>query len=299
MTPPKESQYATPAAMRRGLTAQLRHHAAPRGRWALADLQRQYAYDRLLDRLYRVNDGWVVKGATALLARHIAVRHTIDIDMYLAATIAQAERDLRNASGLDLGDWMRFEVGPGRPAAASGLRLPVKATIGTTQWAAFHVDLVGEGIKMTGTPDDVPPLTPITIPGRKPATYRAYPLVDHVADKTCAILERHGTDQLPSTRYKDLIDLVAMVTSIEVTAAEQGRALSTEAERRGIALPQRFTVPDRGLWEPNYAKAASRARNLSAQTLDQALAAVCPFLDPLLQHTASGRWAPLTGQWRD
>jgi len=42
------------------------------------------AYDRLLERLYLVDQGWIVKGATALLARDIGVRGTIDIDVYRA-----------------------------------------------------------------------------------------------------------------------------------------------------------------------------------------------------------------------
>ncbi len=66
--------YATPAAFRRALTDRLRAIAAPNGLWSLTDLQRQFAYDRLLARLYRLDDGWIVKGATALLARHGAAQ---------------------------------------------------------------------------------------------------------------------------------------------------------------------------------------------------------------------------------
>jgi len=52
------------------------------------------------------------QGATALLAHRISVRHTIDIDLYRAGAIADVERQLRHAASLDIGDWMRFEVGP-------------------------------------------------------------------------------------------------------------------------------------------------------------------------------------------
>lgn len=129
---------------------------------------------------------------------------------------------------------MQFTVADARPVAAgagtTGVRVPVTAVIGTTRWAKFHVDL-GEGVQMTGTPDAVPALT-ITPPGLDPATYRAYPLVDHVADKTCAILERHGQRAHPSARFKDLVDLVALVQHIDVTAAQQRHALQVEASRR-------------------------------------------------------------------
>lgn len=117
MTAERRPPYATPAAFRRALTDRLRVIAAPTGPWPLADLQRQFAYDRLLVRLYLLDDAWILKGATALLARRIAVRHTVDIDLYRDATRSHAERDLRAALQLDAGDWFRFEAGAGRPVA--------------------------------------------------------------------------------------------------------------------------------------------------------------------------------------
>jgi hypothetical protein len=57
--------YATPAAFRRALTDRLKALASA-SRWPLPQLQRQIAYDRLLERLYLADDQWIVKGATAL-----------------------------------------------------------------------------------------------------------------------------------------------------------------------------------------------------------------------------------------
>jgi len=98
--------------------------------------------DQLVERLYRLDEGWVIKGATALLARRISARHTIDIDIYRAGAIADVERQLRDAASLDIGDWMRFEVGPSvnvRAAGAQGARIKVQSFIGTKIWAAFQV----------------------------------------------------------------------------------------------------------------------------------------------------------------
>ena len=176
-----------------------------------------------------------MKGATALLARQIAVRHTLDIDVYRAGTIAQVERDLRKAAQSDIGDWMRFELGRATrvaAGAAQAVRVTVESYIGNQLWAAFHVDLVADGIRMTATPEPVSPLTPIDLPGQQRHPWLAYPLVDHVADKTCAILERNGEAERPSTRYKDLVDPVAMTTS-STPAADQQRALHVESARRG------------------------------------------------------------------
>lgn len=225
-------------AFRRALTDKLRAIASPKGPWPLPDLQRQFAYDRLLARLYLLDGGWIVKGATALLARGIAVRHTVDIDVYRAASRDRAERDLRKAIALDAGDWFEFQAGASLPIAdgANGVRIPVVARLGAAAWAQFHADMVAEGVQMTGRPDDVPSLAAVAIPGLGAGTYKAYPLVDHIADKTCAILERHGPRQHPSTRFKDLIDLVVLARHVQTTAEDQRRALASEASRRNISL---------------------------------------------------------------
>ncbi|MGW9346328.1 nucleotidyl transferase AbiEii/AbiGii toxin family protein [Nocardiopsis flavescens] len=291
--------YKTPAAFRRALTDRLRSQAHPHGPWPLPELQRQFAYDRLLARLYLVDGDWIVKGATALLARELAVRRTVDIDLYRDTGREAAEHDLREAAVRDLGDWFRFETGRSTPVSdgANGVRVPVTSRLGTTVWTRFHVDVVAENIRMTGAAEDVPPLPPLDIPGLERSGYRAYPLVDHIADKTCAILERHGPKQRPSTRFKDLVDLVSVVSRTALPADEQRTALYSEAERRDLVLPRGFSVPDRGLWEPGYAAEAARALALPAATLDQALALVSPFLDPLFNGSARGDWDPRTASW--
>lgn len=161
----------------------------------------------------------------------------------------------------------------------------------------IHVDLVGSDVTMTGTPEDVPALARVVIPDVTQHGYRAYPLVDHIADKVAAIVERHGPNGWPSTRYKDLVDLVAIVSAASIGAEPQMKALSSEASRRGIVLPSPFVVPDREMWGRGYAAEAKRSLLPVARTLDDALALVRPFLNPLLDGTAVGSWAPQIGQW--
>ena len=289
--------YGSPADFRRALTDKLRNLAAG-GRWTLQELQRQMAYDRLLVRLYLVDDGWIVKGAAALLARDIGVRATIDIDVYREAARDEAEADLRRAAARDIGDWFRFEIGAPRSIAdTNGVRLPMTAFVGISVWTAFHVDLIGADRRMTGNPEDVPSLARVVMPDVVQHGYRAYPLVDHVADKVCAILERHGVTNTPSTRYRDLVDLVAIVRAVSLEAGAQGTALRSEAKRRSLRLPEQFDVPDRRLWEPGYAAEAARSHLAIAGTVDEALAIIRPFLDPLLQGTASGIWHPREARW--
>lgn len=290
----RRHSYDSPAAFRRALTDKLKA-IAENGKWNLGQLQRQIAYDRLLERLYLVDDGWVVKGAAALLARNIGVRATIDIDLYRTLASDAAERELREAAGNDIGDWFRFEARPSQ-AVATAVRIPVTAYIGTP-WAQFHVDLLGEGLVMTGEPEPMPPLASVVMPDIEQHGYRVYPLVDHIADKITATVQRYGDGELPSTRYKDLVDLVAIVREAPVDAVAQMAALTSETARRNITLPQRFGVPDGPLWESGYAAEARRSLLETALTLDEALVTVRPFIDPLLGGTAAGTWVPDLAVW--
>lgn len=294
----REGFYSSPADFRQALTDKLRA-LAKESKWSLDQLQRQIAYDRLLERLYLTADDWIVKGATALLARDLSVRGSLDVDVYRNLSRDAAEADLRGAAREDIGDWFRFELAGTRPSSKglTGVRVPVTAYIGATPWASFHVDLAGDELRMTGQPEDVPPLARVMLPGFSQHGYRVYPLVDHLADKFIATIQRYGPTRLPSTRYKDLIDLVAIVTAASVAADAQVTALGSEAERRDVSLPATFDIPDRALWESGYATEARRSLLKTAHTLDEALDVVRPFVDPLLDGSARGSWEPAAGRW--
>lgn len=296
---PDRLAYASPTAFRRALTDKLKA-LARESKWDLPQLQRQIAYDRLLQRLYLVDQGWVVKGATALLARDIGVRATVDIDVYRDAAQTVAEAELRQAAAMDIGDWFSFEIGLPQPIAddIEAIRVSASAYVGSTIWQSFSIDLVGGAATMTGEPEDVPALARVMMPSVEQHGYRAYPLVDHVADKICAFFQRYGGGVRPSTRYRDLVDLVAIVTTTIVSASEAVAALSKQVERRGLTLPDRFDVPDRTLWAAGYRREANRSLLETAQTLDEALDAVRPFIDPLLDGTAAaGTWNPSVRRW--
>lgn len=289
-------RYATPAAFRTALSDRLRN-SADCSKWTIQQLQRQVAYDRLLERLYFVDDGWIVKGATALLARNLGVRGSLDVEVYRADAQEIAEADLRRAANIDLDDWFVFNVGVATPIGNNGIRFPVVATIGQTTWAEFHVDLSGSDLRITGHPDDVPPIARGIIPSVEQSGYRAYPLADHVADKVAATYERHGASDNPSTRYRDLIDLVSIATRASIDSIALSNAIHSEFERRRLVLPDTFDVPDRELWERGYAAEVNRSFLEVALTLDEALVIVRSFLDPLLRGVAEGIWNPATLEW--
>lgn len=294
----KSAGYSNPAAFRSALTDRLRNEAR-NSQWTLQQLQRQFAYDRLLERLYLVDSSWIVKGATALVARDIGVRGSLDIDVYREKAREVTEAELREAADRDIGDWFRFELGTSQVSTdgAKGIRIPVIAHVGATVWAQFHVDLVGADLRMTGQPEEVPPLARVLMPDVEQHGYLAYPLTDHVADKVAATFELYGDQQRPSTRYRDLVDLIAIASNAALNADELRNAVQSEAGRRGIALPKTFDVPDRELWERGYEAEAKRSLLSFAHTLDDALKLVRAFMDPILDGTATGTWDPDQAEW--
>src|ERR1035437_10458195 len=110
-------RYRDPGAFRTALAHPL-SRLADSSPWTLAELQRQFAYDRFLQRLNASDDGWVLKGAAALLAREVSTRATRDGDLYRATALVEAETALREAIALDLGDWFTFEGSRSRQMTA-------------------------------------------------------------------------------------------------------------------------------------------------------------------------------------
>ena len=291
-------RYQDPGAFRMALTQRLRR-LAEQSPWSLAELQRQFAYDRFLQRLNARDDGWVLKGAAALLAREVSLRATRDVDLYRRAGLLEAEIALREALALDLGDWFTFDAGRSRQMTAGvmGLTISVTARIGIREWESFNVDLVGEAAGMTGEPDTVPALARIDLAELRQPGYRVWPLADHVADKLAATFATYGRSNRPSTRVKDLIDLVVLAHCAHVSADDAMAAVRAQARLRDVVLPGRFDIPDLDHWSRHYPLEARKVRGLTEQTLGDAVSIVGSFVDPILAGTATGSWDPVTLRW--
>ncbi len=297
------SPYGDPRAMRNPIADRLRPIAREHG-VELSGLQRQFAYDRLLCRVFRAEpDRWVLKGATAMLARlGPNARHTRDIDLLSrAGDLEEAQGALRMAAALDLDDYFTFALAPGRRIrqGAGAIRLGVVASLGVERFASFHVDLVA-GLVMTGVPDLVPPLVRLELPGLVTADYAAYPLADHIADKVCGLLETHERSSgltEPSTRFRDLADLAIFAHAISVGVSELTVALASEASRRGLVLPDRLAVPAGRDWPSGYARVARDAPQLKERDLARAVETVARLINPVLGGTAQGSWNPRVLNW--
>jgi hypothetical protein len=290
--------------LRQAVTDRLRQLALDRPGMHLTDLLRQFAYDRFLARVFTArSDGWVLKGATALLARlGGSARHTADIDLYHPGTsLDAAEEALRVATSADIGDFFRFELSPGRRIAEgrATARVQVITYLGATEFARFHIDLV-TGLAMTGEPEVAPSLLQIELAGIDRVLYQVYPIADHIADKVCAMLELHSRESgspQPSTRYRDLVDLALIAHTQVVNATGLARALASESRRRGMVLPNRLSVPASVGWRAGYARSAREAPALVERELSAALATVAMLIDPILDGMATGVWDPDSRSW--
>ena len=113
---------------------------------------------------------------------------------------------------------------------------------------------------------------------------------------TPTAFRRALTDRLKCWR-KPAVDLVSIVAGASIPAADQIAALVSEFERRQLSFPAAFDVPDRRLWESGYVAEARRSLLPEGRTLNEALNLVKPFIDPLLNESATGYWDPRSRQW--
>jgi len=290
--------YASAQAFGAAITDRLKGLAAVDG-YSVSQLRRQLAYDRLLARLFSGDpQEWILKGGVSMIARLSVARHTADVDLVALADTAEAALiALHQAAARYLGDFFSFRFEPPRllVQGLEGLRIPTEARLGPRLFERFGVDLV-TGAVITGRAEVAEPLLAFEVPGLIRPRYRLYPLVDSIADKVMAIAEvHHGR---PSTRFRDLVDLVLIAHSHHVDADELTGALSSEGRRRGLPLMRELVVPELTLWRKGYATVANDVPGLTEKDLAEALALVKELVDPVLAGRVHGEtWTPRDLAW--
>lgn len=125
--------------------------------------------------------------------------------------------------------------------------------------------------------------------------YRLYPVVDQIADKVCATVATYNGR--PSSREKDLVDLVVLATTQEVSGRALHAAIIHEARLRQMEPISRFTVPT--TWGIAYVKMAKSVPYCSSyMSVEAARDLVASFIDPVLSGSASDSiWLPATLGW--
>lgn len=292
--------YARPDQMWTAITARIKN-AAPT---SVAERQRQFLYDRFLARVFtHAPDAWVLKGGTALLSRVRDARHSRDVDLSRnAGTLADAVQELRDALATDLDDHVRFVAAASRPIAAplpgpprrAAARIEITPYVGVRSLHAFGVDIV-VGHRPLAAPDLQHPPPVVTVPGMISPPYRLYSVADHVADKVCATMELYAG--LPSSRHRDLVDLVIIACTQTVPAAPLAHAIEAERLYRDLPPITAWTSPPQ--WATLYAREARAVPHCAGhRTYAAATTLIAHFLDPILTgERTAGTWNPSAHQW--
>ena len=255
-----------------------------------------FYFHRLLCRIFSVPDSpFLLKGGQSMLARTPSARATRDIDLLAQGTdLDEALSELRRLASLDLGDFVRFEFAGSKPIKAeddyrSGLKVTFVPLLGARRLQLVSVDLVIDQIPC-GEPEVLTPADRIEIEGVPVFDYRVYPIANSVADKLCGIIEMH--DGRPSSRVKDLVDLLVYATNQNLDGDDLRHWCRLEARARGLELPSEFSVPES--WREHYSKSFKklvRTTELDEElsSLDEAERLVARVLNPVLSGEARDR----------
>jgi predicted nucleotidyltransferase component of viral defense system len=300
--------WRSPEATRQALTEKIRARYEPsdRGR-RLSEI----AFRRLLFRLFTEQpERWVVKGGAALLLRLDPNRTSNDIDLaYVdeAGEHAVALKALREAAVADVGDFFTFEIGTSRHVDPDhplerALSVSVVARLGQREFSRFSIDLALPLVDVDAERVDASPaLTGVTQVDELPPLW-ALSFVAQIADKICAMFERHGERATFSSRARDLADIAMIAAQVDLDGASLEQSLRAEEARRLEAgtlhegLPAALTLPNdqRADWQARWRQATRDA----PVTYADALTAAATFLDPLLAGRASGlQWRAAAQAW--
>jgi hypothetical protein len=261
-------------------------------------------FRRLLSRVFSEGDEseWVLKGGTGMLARIPSTRATLDIDLYRSGfTLDQALDDLRRLAEVDLRDYFRFvylehheSITGDQQPYVDAYRVSFEVYIGAQSKGRINVDLA-TGAGRTAPVRTAEPANRLALPRLPSHPYRLYPLVDHISDKVCAVMEKHNGR--PSSREKDLVDLAVIALTQRIEGPALRHAIETESRRRRMHPLTGFEVPPS--WGAAYTKMARRVPYLTEYTaVASAAALVSSFVCPVLTDVSSSlTWNPEDMDW--
>ena len=253
---------------------------------------RQMLRDRFLCRIFYKSNQYVLKGGSGMLARVADARATRDVDLALLSneSAENVVADLKALAETNLGDWCRFVLDRyderlDENGCSRLLCLRFSSYIGEQEKDPVLIDVSLDSC-ITDLPQRITPASRVVIDELVVSEYLVYPIADQIAEKVCAITEEHGG--LPSSRVKDLIDLVIIASHETVSGSKLHIALASEFFRRGIAMIDSFAIPTQ--WEALYPRMAQKAlQEKEYHRTDAALILVQKMIDPALQNLVSGK----------
>lgn len=206
-----------------------------------------FYFHRLLCRVFSDLDSpFILKGGLGVLARTTDARYTRDIDLTTSSLdIDAAVDELKILASRDLDDFVSFAYVGCHPIKAEdeyreGRTVSFDVFLGAKRIQTVSVDLVADEIDC-GEPDRISPADRVELVGIASCDYLVYPAERAIADKVCGIVERHG--DRPSSRVKDLVDIVVYARNVAFDYEALSSVLEKEISARKLALRRVFGVP--------------------------------------------------------
>ncbi|MGS2664593.1 nucleotidyl transferase AbiEii/AbiGii toxin family protein [Corynebacterium glucuronolyticum] len=310
--------------LQRALNEKIKKEAATRG-VSIEHLRHQIAFEGLLDRLYSAPDpGWTLKGATSLLMRNGSGRYTSDMDFSRDQAWSNAEEvkqefvDICSRKSSDPFTYGVTKVKPHPVGDDTGYATPtmevrIQVNYGGKEFLTFKIDVTVHRHTQEPTEEILvkPVLSSFTSYAIPEFSIITTPIESHLADKVCAMYERHNQGREASTRTHDLLDILTILQTQEFDFEKLALTLGHEYQRRKMTLPKAMISPG-PKWESEYGMSARKNKATAGEynTLEKALkfAGQClnPVLARLLQESASSpeemsvqkTWNPKTCSWQ-
>lgn len=101
----------------------------------------------------------------------------------------------------------------------------------------------------------------------------------------------------PSTRYRDLVDLVLITLTQAIEADVLHTALIAEHQRRGADLSIPLSLPSDD-WRQGYLKIAKTVPDFEVLDAEDAIKIVTRLVDPVIGGLRNATWDPDAQVWK-
>lgn len=295
----EERIYKTPAEFDRALKK-----AAKEADGDTGERYRQALRDRFLCRIFSDPDErFILKGGSGMLARVPNARTTRDTDFALRKKetpdniIAAIEKLL----AIDMGDFCKFRLTRKQESMDENgysrlLKLRYASYIGEIEKDPVLVD-ISLDCELTLPPDKIVPANRLAISGIDMNSYYVYSVADQLADKMCAIMERHPGGWA-SSRMKDLADVVTYALNQDFFLFDLSNAIVSECKRRNMEVPKEFAAPEE--WRSGFQAFTKKVELPKAyQVFDSAVLLASKVFDLALRKPISiMKWDSKVLEWK-
>jgi predicted nucleotidyltransferase component of viral defense system len=288
-------KYATDHAFRTALETRIKQGQSDSA--GVSRVRKRIVFERLLARLVSQAPGeWVLKGGFALELRlgNVA-RSTKDADFEWRLCEEDAVELLLDAAALDIGDRFTFALERADEETdlpGGGQRWRVAATLAGRIFDRTVIDVAFAAAPVQA-PDQITTSGLLEFAGIDAVEVPTLAIEQHLAEKLHAYTRTYAGER-PSTRVKDLVDVVVIANTSVISATMLAEAITVIFKRRAehpvpAALPEppvEWATPWRRL-----------ARDVPApDELAEGYPVAAALFDPILAGTVTtGTWQPGQG----